>query len=126
MRVDLNTIQETIASLTVTGGSFNAGTSGIWNVTGAASFTGGAGNTVFVGNSGTRLTFGSLALVDMTATAGTTVPTNNSFTLYGNSTARQSSITVGTGGLSLQNSVLNLRRGAAGAFGSTLAGPSPS
>lgn len=109
-------VTETIASLTVTGGCFNAGGS-VWTITGAVSFTGGAGNSVFVGNSGSQLTFGSLSLTDMTAVPGGTVATNNSFTLYGNQTT-QSSIT--SGNITLNNSRLNLRRGAAGMLGSRL------
>jgi len=109
-------VTETIASLTVTGGCFNAGGS-VWTITGAVSFTGGAGNSVFVGNSGSQLTFGSLSLTDMTAIPGGTVATNNSFALYGNQTT-QSSIT--SGNISLNNSRLNLRRGAAGMLGSRL------
>ncbi|MCL4207851.1 MAG: autotransporter-associated beta strand repeat-containing protein, partial [Pirellulaceae bacterium] len=114
-----STITETIGSLSLTGGAFNAGTSGNWTITGAGSFTGGV-NTIFLGNSGAQLSFGSLSLTNMTATAGGTVATNNSFTLYGNSTGTQSRITVGSGGLALNNSVLNLRRGGAGAQGSRL------
>ena len=110
-------ISETIASLTVTGGSFSTGTS-TWIVDGAASFTGGA-STIFVGNSGSNSTFNSLSLTGMTATAGGTVATNDSFTLYGGG-ATKSTITVGPGGLSLNNSRINLRRGATGHAGSRL------
>ncbi|MGB3118138.1 MAG: autotransporter-associated beta strand repeat-containing protein, partial [Verrucomicrobiales bacterium] len=111
---------ETIGSLTMTGGVFNSAAGGNWTITGAGSFTGGAGNTIFVGNSGTRLSFGSLALTDMTATAGGNVAAVNTFTLYGNSGTVLSTITVGSGGLSLENSRLNLRRGGAGTLGSKL------
>jgi autotransporter-associated beta strand protein len=105
---------ETIGSLIVTGGSFNTGTGGTgWTVTGAASFTGGAGNTRFLGHSTSTTRFGSLSLTDMTATAGNTPETFNSFTVYGNNAAKQSSIFVGSGGLTLDNSVINLRRGSA-------------
>ncbi|MDF1754557.1 MAG: autotransporter-associated beta strand repeat-containing protein, partial [Verrucomicrobiales bacterium] len=108
---------ETFASFTVTGGAFNT-SSGIWTITGAGSFTGGAGNTTVVGNSGTRLlSFGSLALVDMTATTGIVV---NSFTIYGNSTSILSTLEIGSGGLTLDNSNLNLRRAGAGRLGSRL------
>ena len=112
-------ITETIGSLTVTGGAFNTAGGGNWTITGMGSFTGGQGNTIVVGNSGTTVRFGSLSLTDMTATAGSTVNTNNSFTLYGNSSSR-SSITVGTDGLTLDNSRLNLRRGGTNALGSRL------
>jgi len=110
-------VTETIASLTVTGGCFNGGASSVWTITGAVSYTGGAGNSILVGNSGTRLSFGSLTLTDMTATAGGTVATNNSFTLYGNA-GTQSSIT--TGNITLNNSRFNMRRGGAGMMGSRL------
>jgi len=113
-------LQETIGSLNVTGGAFNSATGGNWTITGAAGFTGGAGNTIFVGNSGTRLSFGSLSLTNMTATAGGNVGMVNSFTLYGNNTGRRSSITVGSGGLALDGSRFNLRRGGSGALGSRL------
>jgi uncharacterized delta-60 repeat protein len=112
---------ETFGSLTATGGTFNTGAGSNWTITGAASFTGGSGNTIYVGNSGSHLSVGSLTLVDMTATASGGVGTSNSFTVYGSNTTIRSSLTVGTGGLSLSNSVLNLRRGNAdGALGSRL------
>lgn len=113
-------VTETIANLTMTGGAFNAAASGVWTITGAGSFTGGAGDTIFVGNSGTRLSFGSLSLTDMTAVAGATVGTPDSFTLYGNSGSRVSTITVGPGNLTLNNSRFNLRRGGGGTLGSRL------
>lgn len=112
-----NSFSETIAGLAITGGAFNPGGGSIWTITGAGSFTGGVDNTIFVGNSGARLSFDSLSLTAMTATAGAVVGTNNSFTLYGNS-GTQSSITVGGGGLTLDGSRLNMRRGGAGATGS--------
>lgn len=115
----LSGISETIAGLTVTGGVFNAGANANWTITGAGSFAGGADNTIFVGNSGARLSFGSLSLSSMTAVAGGNVATNNSFTLYGNSTTL-SSITVGSGGLSLDGSRLNLRHGGGSNLGSKL------
>jgi autotransporter-associated beta strand protein len=113
-------LSETIAALTVTGGCFNAGQTSQWTITGTLSFTGG-GNTIFVGNNGTRLTVGTLMVSAMTATAGGTVATNDSFTLYGTNTAQVSTITIGAGGLLLDGSVINLRRGnAAGQLGSRL------
>lgn len=113
---------ETIGSLTITGGTFNSAPSGThWTITGAGSFTGGDGNTLFVGNSGTDLSFGSLSLTNMSATAGSDVAKANSFTLYGNSTTVRSTITVGSGGLTLDGSRLNLRRGTnTGTLGSRL------
>lgn len=111
---------ETIASLTLTGGSFSPGIGSTWNITGAGSFTGGAENTNVVGSSGSTMNFGSLSITDMTAVAGGDPATNNSFTLFGNNATIQSSITVGSGGLTLNNARLNLRRGNAGAQGSRL------
>ncbi|WP_217699031.1 beta strand repeat-containing protein [Prosthecobacter debontii] len=116
----LSNITETIAGLSVNGGVFNGSAGGNWTITGAGSFTGSVDSTVFVGNSGTRLSFGSLTLTGMTATAGSNVALANSFTLYGNSTTTLSSITVGSGGLTLDGSRFNLRRGGAGALGSRL------
>ncbi len=113
-------VTETISNLTMTGGTFNAAATGVWTITGVGSFTGGAGDTIFVGNSGTRLSFGSLSLTDMTAVAGATVGTPDSFTLYGNSGSRVSTITVGPGNLTLNNSRFNLRRGGSGTLGSRL------
>jgi autotransporter-associated beta strand protein len=110
---------ETFASLSITGGCFNAASGSLWTITGAWSMAGG-GNTIFVGNNGSRLTAGSLALTAMTATAGATVATNNSFTLYGTNTTQVTTLTVGAGGLSLDGSVLNLRRGTTGHQGSKL------
>ena len=106
-------IAETIASLTVTGGSFNNGT-GIWTVTGAASFTGGAGNTIYVGHSSGQFNVGSLSLTDISGTVSTVTVTNNTFTVHGGSSVAQTVLTVGSGGLALNNSVLNLRRGGTG------------
>jgi autotransporter-associated beta strand protein len=115
-------INETIANLIVTGGSVNGGVGTLgWTVTGAVSFTGGAGNTIFVNNSGNQFSAGSLSLTAMTATAGGVVATNNSFSIYGNVATARSRFTVGSGGLSLNGSVLNLRQGTvAGAQGSRL------
>ncbi|MCL4202267.1 MAG: autotransporter-associated beta strand repeat-containing protein [Pirellulaceae bacterium] len=115
------TVAETIANLIVHGGIFNTGQGSNWTVTGAASFTGGEGNTIFVGHSGTTVSFGGLSLLGMTAEAGSNPGATNTFTLYGNNTSRQSTITVGNGGLTLDGSRLNIRRGsAAGALGSRL------
>lgn len=114
-------VNETIASLTVTGGSVNSG-SAVLTVTGALSLTGGAGNTYFVGNSGGRHSFGSLSLTGMSAVESDDglVNTPNTFTVYGNS-GTLSSVTVGSGGLTLDSSRLNLRRAStAGFLGSKL------
>jgi autotransporter-associated beta strand protein len=104
-------VTETIANLIINGGIFNTGQGGNWTITGAANFTGGEDNTVFVGNSGTTLSAGSLNLVGMAAEAGSNPGTPNSFTLYGSHPSRQSTITIGSGGLTLDGSRLNLRRG---------------
>ncbi|MCF7784488.1 MAG: autotransporter-associated beta strand repeat-containing protein [Prosthecobacter sp.] len=102
-------VTETIASLMVTGGVVNSGTSAIgFTVTGAVSFTGGAGNSIYVGNSGSTFAANSLTLINMTSTSGLS---SNSFTIFGNSASIQSSFTVGSGGLTLNGSILNLRQG---------------
>ncbi|QIF00280.1 autotransporter-associated beta strand repeat-containing protein [Roseimicrobium sp. ORNL1] len=114
-------LNETIGSLTVVGGTVNSGTgtTGLV-VTGVASFTGGASTAIFVGNSGAQVSVNELRITGMNAVAGGTVGTANSFTLYGNSTTVRSTLTVGSGGLSLDGSTLNLRQGGAGAQGSRL------
>ncbi len=107
-------VAETIGGLIVTGGSVNGnnnGTTGAITVTGAASFTGGAGNTTVVLSSNSRTSFGGLSITNMAASAGVTVATTNSFTVYGNSTGGQSVLSVGALGLQLNGSTLNLRRG---------------
>ena len=116
-------LNETIGSLAVTGGVFFPGgstqTTG-FAVTGSASFTGGAGNTNYVQNSGGLSSYGSLALVAMTgSTTQTTAAINpNKFVLAGN-TFRQTTLTVGSGGLSLDGSNLLLQIGStAGVLGS--------
>ncbi|MCS7303929.1 MAG: autotransporter-associated beta strand repeat-containing protein [Thermoguttaceae bacterium] len=114
-----NDHSETIAALTATGGVFNTGVTSNWTVS-TGSFTGGTGNTIFVGNSGAVISFGTLTVTNMTATAGGTTDTPNSFTLYGGNTSRQSTLLVGSGGLTLNNSAINLRRGGSGALGSRL------
>ena len=109
----LPNLQETIANLTVTGGTFQTGSGSNLNVTGTGSFTGGAGNTIFLGNSGSAITFGGLMLNAMNATPGGTVQTSNSFAIYGGGPA-VGTVTVGSGGLLLSGSVFNLRQGTAG------------
>jgi autotransporter-associated beta strand protein len=102
-------VTQTLASLTVTGGTVNAGTSATgFTVNGAVSFTGGSGNSIYVGNSGSTFSAYSLSLTNMTSTSGLS---NNSFTIYGNNASIQSSFTVGAGGLALDGSILNLRQG---------------
>jgi autotransporter-associated beta strand protein len=114
-------VAETLANLIVNGGIVNTGQGSNWTITGAANFTGGEGSMVFVGNSGTTLSAGSLSLVGMTAEASSNPGTPNSFTLYGSNPSIPSTITVGNGGLTLDGSRLNLRRGnATGAQGSRL------
>lgn len=117
-------VNETIAALNATSGSVNLGginaSTGI-TVTGVASFTGSAGGgTIMVGNSGSLFTVGGLSLSGMTATAGSTVTTANSFTMYGANGTRVGTLTVGSLGLSLDGSTLNLRRGGSGNLGSRL------
>lgn len=117
-------LDETIGSLAVTGGAFfPGGATSItgFTVTGSASFTGGAGNTDYVQNSGGLASFGSLSLTGMTSTvAATGGSAANRFVLGGNSTSRQSTLTVGSGGLSLDGSNLLLQPGGVGALGSRL------
>jgi autotransporter-associated beta strand protein len=114
-------INETFANLTITGGSMatGVGTTG-FNITGATSVTGGNGNSIFLCNSGGQFATSSLSLTDMTGTAGGTVETINTFSIFGNSPTARSKLTVGAGGLLLNGSVLNVRRGGAGAMGSRL------
>jgi autotransporter-associated beta strand protein len=120
VNVNVANVTETIGSLVITGGNFNFGGTSVWTITGAFSVTGG-GNTIVVGNSGSRLSAGSLGMNAMTARAGGTVATNNSFTLYGASSTQQTILTVGAGGLTLDNSTLHLRfGGTAGNLGSKL------
>jgi autotransporter-associated beta strand protein len=99
-------LQDSFASLTVTGGIVNAGSNngtGI-TVTGAGSFTGGAGDTEYVLSSGGHGSFGSLALVGMTGSTAPANPAPNTFRLAGNDTVRQTQVTIGSGGLSLDGS----------------------
>jgi autotransporter-associated beta strand protein len=118
-------LDETIGSLAVTGGVFFPGGIGSttgFTVTGSASFTGGDGNTEYVQNSGGLASYGSLSLAGMTSTAevngGFAVP--NRFVVAGNNSTRQSTLTVGSGGLSLDGSNLLLQLGSGVALGSRL------
>jgi len=116
-------LNETIGSLAVTGGVFFPGgstqTTG-FAVTGSATFTGGAGSTNYIQSSGGLSSYGSLALVAMTGSeVQTTAAINpNKFVLAGNNTVRRTTLTVGSGGLSLDGSNLLLQIGTAGALGS--------
>jgi len=110
-----STISETFASLTVTRGVVNAGlvTSQL-TVTGASSFTGTDGvnkdtSTMYIGNSGSSFSTGSLSLTDMTGAGGT--ESANSFTVFGNNATIQTTLQVGAGGLTLNNSNLHLFKG---------------
>ncbi|RBP39137.1 putative secreted protein with PEP-CTERM sorting signal [Roseimicrobium gellanilyticum] len=114
-------LNETIGSLTVVGGTVNsgAGSTGLV-VTGVASFTGGTTSAIFVGNSAAQVSVNELRITGMNAVAGAAVDTANSFTLYGNNATTRSTLTVGSGGLFLDGSTLNLRQGASGTQGSRL------
>ncbi|MGV3660041.1 MAG: autotransporter-associated beta strand repeat-containing protein [Prosthecobacter sp.] len=113
------TVTQTLASLTITGGTFNTGANSNWTITGAMSLTAGAANSVvFVGNSGMQLSVGSLSLAGMNGGSSSTAVTNG-FTVFGNTTTR-GTVTVGAGGLALENSTIHLKRGNAGALGSRL------
>lgn len=103
-------VTQTLASLTVSGGTFNTGASSVWNI-GSVSFSAGE-NRVFVGNSGAISNFGSLSLVGMTG-AATATAVANGFTVFGNGSVR-TSLTIGSGGLYLENSRIHLSRGSNG------------
>ena len=111
-------INETIASLTVTDGQFNTGTTSNWTVTGAGVFDGSSGDARFAAFSGTSISFNSLSLTAMT---GTTIVTSaDSFVLGGNQPTL-TTLTVGSGGLALNGSILSMNLGAvAGGIGSRL------
>ena len=118
----LANVVETIGQLQVSGSdsSFSTSSGGTWTVTGAMSYQGGSGAR-FVGNSGSTLTVGSLSLTNMTAVAGGIIGQANSFTVYGNNDSAVTTLTVGSAGLTLENSRLNLRRGSeANTLGSRL------
>lgn len=112
---------ETIAGLNVTGGGFQSGGGAVWTVTGNTSFTGGIGtDTFFAAYSGSSFTTKGLSLTSMTGTSGSSLGTAG-FYLYGNSNAALTTVTVGSDGLTLNGSVVNLRKGtSAGALGSSL------
>lgn len=106
-------VNQTLASLTISGGTFNSGASSVWNI-GAVSYVAGA-NKVFVGNSGSKQTYGSLSLVGMNGAASATAVANG-FTLFGNggSVANRTTLTIGSGGLSLNDSRIHLSPGSSG------------
>ncbi|WP_294391175.1 autotransporter-associated beta strand repeat-containing protein, partial [Prosthecobacter sp.] len=119
-----NSLNQTLAGLTIAGGTFNTGgssTPGVgstWNITGAFSMTGGAvgSRSVFVGNSSTVINVGSLSLVNMNGGSSSTAVTNG-FTLFGNGGANGTSrMTVGSGGAYLQNSIIYLGAGNTGSL----------
>ncbi len=103
---------ETFASLTVSGGGvFQTGNGGDWTITGAGSFTGGGGAR-FIGNSGSggsTTSFGSLSLTNMNGAGAITAP--NTFDV---GALDLTSVFVGSGGLSLNNSNIRLATGTGG------------
>jgi autotransporter-associated beta strand protein len=102
-------ITETIGSLMVRDGQFNVGGGGNWTVTGAGVFDGSTGDTRFVGNSGSRISFNSLSLTAMTGT--TIVSSPDGFVMGGASTTAVTTLSVGSGGLTLNASTLGLNKG---------------
>lgn len=108
-----NGINQTLASLTMNGGTFNAGANSIWNI-GEVSFVAGT-NRVFVGNSGSKQTFGRLSLVGMNGIASSTAVANG-FTLFGNggSLPNRTTLTIGAGGLSMDGSIIHMSPGSSG------------
>lgn len=106
-------LRQTLASLTITGGTFNSGANSVWNI-GAVSFAAGD-NKVFVGNSGSIQTYGSLSLVGMNGAASSTAVANG-FTIFGNGAnlANRTTLTIGAGGLSLDGSIIHLSPGTSG------------
>lgn len=113
-----NSLNQTLASLTITGGTFNAGAVSTWNITGAFSMTGGAAGSqsVFVGNSASVFNVGSLSLVDMNGISSSGAVTNG-FTVFGNGGSNGTTrMTVGSGGVYLQNSIIYLGSGSTGSL----------
>lgn len=110
---DTSTVTQTLASLNISGGTFNAGANSVWNI-GAVSYTAGE-NKVFVGNSGSKQTYGSLSLVGMNG-ASTSTLVNNGFTIFGNggTLANRTSLTIGSGGLHMEGSTIHLSGGSSG------------
>lgn len=107
-------ITQTLASLTISGGTFNAGGNSTWIVTGAVLYEAGA-NRVFVGNSGSDSIYGSLSLVGMNGGSSSSAETNG-FTVFGNggSESNRTTLTLGAGGLYLEDSIIYLGAGNSG------------
>lgn len=111
-----SSLTQTLSSLTINGGTFNTGAGANWTISGAFSMTGGTTNAaLFVGNSSVVMTVGSLSLVDMNGTSSAAAVTNG-FTLFGNGTSGTTRMTVGTGGMNLQNSNIFLGAGSTGSL----------
>lgn len=109
-------VNQTLASLTVTGGAFSSGFNSVWHID-EVSFLAGA-NRTFVGNSASVQTYGSLTLAGMNG-ASSSDAVANGFTLFGNNSGTRTSLTIGAGGLSMENSRLHMKRGSgAGTLGS--------
>lgn len=115
--VGATTVTEEIANLNVTNGMFFTG-SGTWTISGAGFFDGATGDARYLHNSGGTVNFGSLSLAGMTGTGSGAA---DSFVVLGNNTSLRSTVVVGSGGLSLDNSRLILSLGSnAGTLGSRL------
>ncbi|MCB1209999.1 MAG: autotransporter-associated beta strand repeat-containing protein, partial [Verrucomicrobiales bacterium] len=106
-------VTQTLATLTVSGGSFNSGSNGVWNI-GAVRYVAGE-NKTFVGNSGSHQTYGSLSLAGMNG-ANSSTAVANGFTIFGNGSpsTNRTSLTVGSGGLYLEDSRIHLNGGTSG------------
>jgi hypothetical protein len=93
-----------------------------FTVTGLASFTGGSDDNGYTQRSGGLASYGSLELIGMSSTAPSTDdPVTDRFIIEGDSITRQSTLTVGPGGLVLDGSNLLLQLGSTtGALGSRL------
>ncbi len=110
-------VTEEIANLNITNGMFFTGT-GIWTISSSGVFDGATGDARYLHNSGGTVNFGSLSLAGMTATGS---GVEDSFIVLGNSGALRSTVVVGSGGLSLDNSRLVLSLGTnVGTLGSRL------
>ena len=104
-----SSITETIGSLTVRDGQFNTGTASNWTVTGAGVFDGSTGDTRFLGFSGSRISFNSLSLTAMTGI--TIINDSDSFVMGGGNTTAVTTLSVGSGGFTLNGSTLGLNKG---------------
>lgn len=108
---DARAVTQTLASLSVAGGTFNGGAGSNWTI-GTLSLNGTTTSSIFVGNSSTRVTANSVSLTGMNKASGPSLTApDNSFTLYGNNDTTQTTLTVGAGGLYLENSNIHLKRG---------------